>query len=71
MKSLTTQDLAAIRRVILTVLDDGCTCDEEKHPWEFHESQFVEDSEVLNEEYATQQRIRFADRVIQLLIDEV
>ena len=60
MKSLTTQDLAAIRRVILTVIDEG---DVKRGiiAWDFHD---------IDEEYANMLRLDFCDRVQELLVKE-
>lgn len=53
-----------LREAILGVIDGGCDCYSEKHPWEFHEDQIRSGNDPFTEDMANQQRLRFADAVI-------
>lgn len=52
---MTTTELAKLRAVLLTVIDDGCDCDPKKHQWQLNH---------VDESFADEQRLRFRDRVI-------
>lgn len=63
--TFTIQQLAAVRGAVLTVIDDGCNCDDglegrKQHPWEFYED---DRNAVASEDMATAQRMRFTDVV--------
>jgi hypothetical protein len=61
MKSLTTQDLAAIRRIQLQVLDEGDPKRTTHTDFDFYSPDEAE---------ANEQRLRFVDRVQELLTKE-
>lgn len=61
--------LGLIRQLILRVIDDGCTCDTEKHPWELDDDDLGKHNidgaiDGLEQEAVTnEQRLRFCDAV--------
>lgn len=58
-------DLALIRRAILSVIDDGCTCESgEKHPWEL-------DGDPQESSFENEQRLRFADAIQKYIVDRL
>jgi len=63
LSNLTTTDLAALRRIILTVIDDGdpeCA----NVPWELYQSDFID------RDKANAQRLDFCDEIQRRITDE-
>jgi hypothetical protein len=69
---MTKSELAKLRRIILRVIDDGCTCESgEKHPWEFYEDGTEGGNvDAYTEDMANANRLRFCDRIQELLTEE-
>lgn len=66
LSKLDARDLAALRAIILRVIDDGCTCDGDpnKHSWELVEGVTAAgDNEPVSEAVANEQRLRFCDAI--------
>lgn len=65
----TLSHLVDLRSAVLSIIDAGCTCLDETHPWEFYEDPDQDNPDAFTEDGANQNRLRFADAVQAYIVE--